>query len=63
MNELKIRALGANPGTVRAPLYIRDCTPPGAIAQVVHSFDEVSLELAVTCRIDTRTAASAPVPE
>ncbi len=28
MNELKIRALGANPGNVRAPLYIRDSALP-----------------------------------
>jgi hypothetical protein len=40
-----------------APLVVRDCTPPGAVTQAAHSFDEVSLELSITCRIDTRTAA------
>ena len=41
-----------------APLVVRNCTPPGPVTQAQHSFDEVSLELSVTCRIDTRTAAS-----
>ena len=42
-----------------APLVVRDCTPPGAVTQAALSFDEVSLELAITCRIDTRAAANA----
>ena len=40
-----------------APLVVRDCAPPGAVAQAAHSFDEVSLELSITCRIDTCSAA------
>ncbi|HEX2873007.1 MAG TPA: SIMPL domain-containing protein [Polyangiaceae bacterium] len=39
-----------------APLYVRDCAPPGAVGQSTSSFDEVLLELAITCRIDTRTS-------
>lgn len=35
-----------------APLVIRDCTPPAQVVQTSHSFDEVSLELAIGCRID-----------
>jgi hypothetical protein len=42
-----------------APLYVRDCTPPGPVTQTARSFDEVSLELSITCRIDTRSAPSA----
>lgn len=42
-----------------APLYVRDCAPPGAVGQSASSFDEVLLELAISCRIDTRTAATA----
>jgi hypothetical protein len=40
-----------------APLVVRDCTPPGAVTQAARSFDEVSLELSITCRIDTAAAA------
>jgi hypothetical protein len=37
-----------------APLVVRDCDPPGPVLQTPHSFDEVSLALAISCRIDTR---------
>jgi len=36
-----------------APLVIRECAPPGPIVQSSPAFDEVSLELTFTCRIDT----------
>jgi len=38
-----------------APLYVRDCTPPGPVSQSAQSFDEIRLELRLSCRIDTRS--------
>jgi hypothetical protein len=40
-----------------APLVIRDCAPPGHVTQTSQSFDEVSLELTITCRIDIKSGA------
>ena len=54
----RVRDFTTAAGAEAAPLFVRDCTPPGAVAQAPRSFDEVSLELQVTCRIDTRSAAS-----
>lgn len=45
----------------RAPLFVRDCTPPRAIQQSQISFDEVSLTLDVSCRVDTAEAGRSPL--
>ena len=49
----RARQFSAAAQTAPTPLVIRDCTPPGAVAQSAASFDEVSLELTIACRIDT----------
>ncbi len=45
-----------------APLALVDCAPPRAITQMQSSLEEVTLELAVSCRIDVagRRPARAP---
>jgi hypothetical protein len=59
----RVREFTAAAEADAAPLVVRDCVPPGAVTQATHSFDEVTLTLAVTCRIDTRTGLSAAAVE
>ena len=40
-----------------AELYVRACTPPGAVTQSARSLDEVVLALAISCRVDTATGS------
>ena len=46
-----------------APLHLLDCAPPGDIVQKQRSLEEVSLSLAVNCRLGSlKAAAAVPVP-
>jgi hypothetical protein len=46
-----------------APLHLLDCAPPGDIIQKQRSLEEVSLSLAVNCRLGSlKAAAAVPVP-
>jgi hypothetical protein len=46
-----------------APLHLLDCAPPGEIVQKQRSLEEVSLSLAVNCRLGSlKSAAAVPVP-
>jgi len=48
----RARAFATAAQSKDAPLSLVDCTPPPAITQVRQSLEEVTLQLAVTCRLD-----------
>jgi hypothetical protein len=48
----RARAFAAAAQSKDAPLSLVDCTPPAAITQLRQSLEEVTLQLAVTCRLD-----------
>jgi hypothetical protein len=52
----RVKEFAAVAEAERAPLFVRDCAPPAAIQQSQVSFDEVSLTLGVSCRVDTAEA-------
>src|SRR3954453_2822124 len=49
----RARAFAAAAQSKDAPLSLVDCTPPAAITQSRQSLEEITLQLAVTCRLDT----------
>jgi len=55
----RARQFAAAAQTEGSPLAVRDCDPPGPVVQTARSFDEVSLELLIGCRIDTRSDTGA----
>lgn len=48
----RARAFATAAQSKDAPLSLVDCAPPGAITQMRQSIEEVTLQLAVTCRLD-----------
>jgi hypothetical protein len=51
----RARQFAAAAQSEQALLFIRSCAPPGPVVQKSTAFDEVSLELAIDCRIDTKS--------
>jgi hypothetical protein len=59
----RAQAFAAAAQAREAPLHLLDCAPPGEIVQRQRSLEEVSLSLAVSCRLGSlKAAAAVPVP-
>jgi hypothetical protein len=50
----RARAFAALAEAKGAPLSLVDCAPPGAVTAARVSLEEAALQLAITCRVDTR---------
>ncbi len=53
----RARAFATAAQSKDAPLSLVDCTPPAAVTQSRQSLEEVTLQLTVTCRLDTHGEA------
>jgi hypothetical protein len=58
----RARELAEAAGSPSAPLYVMDCTPPGAVEQTLISLEEVGLTLSLHSRLDVLPAPGTPLP-